>query len=209
MRATVVFASLFVLVGGIDSFLFYEWKSHGFESTQTLFANVLASISIGLWVGRRLYRKFICNTIDASIKLQADAIKKYQPDVIVGSSWGGAIAVFCLMQNLWKGPTLLLAPAQYKIIKHSKYLDRNQVVLPSDVHVHIVHGTKDATITPDDSLLLSQKVSSSSKIRPKLNMIEGDDHRLNGSASSVSIKQWIDAVVAAHQRSFIPTPQTQ
>jgi hypothetical protein len=43
------------------------------------------------------------------------ALKQYEPDVVVGSSWGGAIATWCLVAGSWSGPTVLLAPAYHRV----------------------------------------------------------------------------------------------
>ena len=44
-------------------------------------------------------------------QLQRRAIQRLKPDIVVGSSWGGAVALQCLHSGYWRGPTLLLAPA--------------------------------------------------------------------------------------------------
>src|SRR5262245_35479117 len=47
----------------------------------------------------------------ASVEVQAAALREFEPHVLVGSSYGGAIAVELLQRGLWRGPTLLLAQA--------------------------------------------------------------------------------------------------
>ena len=44
-------------------------------------------------------------------QLQAKALLEHKPDVVVASSWGGAVALQCLQNKQWSGPTVLLAPA--------------------------------------------------------------------------------------------------
>ena len=39
------------------------------------------------------------------------ALRREKPDVVVGSSWGGAVALKCIEQGYWAGPAVLLAPA--------------------------------------------------------------------------------------------------
>ena len=39
------------------------------------------------------------------------AVREFHPDVIVGSSFGGAVAVFALLSQFYTGPTVLLCPA--------------------------------------------------------------------------------------------------
>ena len=47
----------------------------------------------------------------ACVEQQARELERFQPDVLVGSSFGGAVALALLQQQRWSGPTLLLAPA--------------------------------------------------------------------------------------------------
>jgi pimeloyl-ACP methyl ester carboxylesterase len=58
--------------------------------------------------------------LEGAIRTQALAIRTAieagrGPDVVVGSSFGGAIAVALLARGLWRGPTLLLAQAAQKL----------------------------------------------------------------------------------------------
>eukprot|EP01099_Mayorella_cantabrigiensis_P005925 TRINITY_DN4847_c0_g1_i1.p1 TRINITY_DN4847_c0_g1~~TRINITY_DN4847_c0_g1_i1.p1 ORF type:complete len:248 (+),score=70.84 TRINITY_DN4847_c0_g1_i1:30-746(+) len=45
------------------------------------------------------------------LKQQIECLKTFQPDVIVGSSFGGALALELMALGFWKGPVVLLAPA--------------------------------------------------------------------------------------------------
>ena len=51
------------------------------------------------------------------MRLQAAAVAEARPDVVVASSFGGAVAVNLVAEGLWSGPTLLLAPAQERCRK--------------------------------------------------------------------------------------------
>lgn len=103
---------------------------------------------------------------EASIEVQRAAIEEKAPDVLVGSSFGGAVAVALLQRGAWKGPTLLLAPA----VKHFGLPPR----LPENVRVLIVHGTRDDVVDIETSRLLAQTGS-----RGLVEMLELDDeHRL-------------------------------
>src|SRR5262245_46615246 len=48
---------------------------------------------------------------EASVAVQAAVLREFDPHVLVGSSYGGAIAVELLQSGAWRGPTLLLAQA--------------------------------------------------------------------------------------------------
>jgi hypothetical protein len=103
---------------------------------------------------------------EASLQVQHAAIQAQAPDVLVGSSFGGAVAVALLQRELWRGPTLLLAPA----VKHFGLAVR----LPENVRVVIVHGTRDDVVDIETSRLLAKTGSAG-----LVEMIELDDeHRL-------------------------------
>jgi len=79
--------------------------------------------------------------------LRAAAEAGTSPDVLVGSSFGGAIAVTLLAQGEWRGPTLLLAPAAHRLGVPNQ--------LPEGVFVTIVHGVEDELIPLADSRALA------------------------------------------------------
>ena len=70
---------------------------------------------------------------EACVKVHAATIAREKPDVLVGSSFGGAVALALLERGMWRGPTLLLAPAH-------RYFSSAET-LPADVPIWIVHGT--------------------------------------------------------------------
>lgn len=101
-----------------------------------------------------------------AVATQAAAAREYNPDVLVGSSFGGAVALALLQRGLWRGPTLLLAPA----VGHFGVEAR----IPDGVRVTIVHGTRDEICPIDWSRALARTGS------PELvRLVEVDDeHRL-------------------------------
>jgi hypothetical protein len=99
-------------------------------------------------------------------ELHARILEEFRPDVLVGSSFGGAVAVALLGSGKWRGPTLLLAPAQ----RHFGVAES----LPDGVIVIIVHGTRDDVIDIEDSRRLA---ASSAAEWVELLEID-DDHRL-------------------------------
>ena len=75
---------------------------------------------------------------DACVSLQAEVLRDFAPDVLVASSFGGAVAVELLRSGAWRGPTLLLAQAALKRDSGAR--------LPEGVVVWLVHGRDDALI---------------------------------------------------------------
>lgn len=69
---------------------------------------VLACVATGLVP---LVRWRVRASLRACAAIQSAAIGHHKPDVVVASSFGGAVALACMRQDLWAGPTVLLAPA--------------------------------------------------------------------------------------------------
>lgn len=73
--------------------------------------------------------------LEGAIATQAAALASFRPDVVVGSSFGGGIAVALLARKLWRGPTVLLAPAAALLgLPYG---------LPDDAAVTVAHGVDD------------------------------------------------------------------
>lgn len=110
--------------------------------------------------------------LEGAIEIQRASIAAWQPDVVVGSSFGGAIAVALLARGHWRGPTLLLAQAAAKLGIHDP--------LPVGVPVTLVHGVHDAIVPIEDSRALAKTGT------PGLVVLEevDDEHRLSSLVAS-------------------------
>lgn len=84
----------------------------------------------------------------ACVALQASELARFQPDVLIGSSFGGAVALELLRRGLWRGPTLLIAQAGVKLGVCE--------ALPAGVPVLLVHGTRDEVVDPEHSRRLAR-----------------------------------------------------
>jgi len=94
---------------------------------------------------RRLAQHFDTETpamntrdFESCVALHAGTSMRFQPDVLVGSSFGGAVAVALLERRLYRGPTLLLAQAALKY--------RPEARLPQGVRVLLVHAPQDEVV---------------------------------------------------------------
>ncbi len=107
------------------------------------------------------------------VALQRAELAAFRPDVLVGSSFGGAVAVALLREGAWRGPTLLLAQAALLATRRAGVLGPEaQVALPEDVDVLLVHGARDDVVPLDDS----RRLAATS---PRARLVEVDDgHRL-------------------------------
>ena len=109
---------------------------------------------------------------EACVRLQAETITTFQPDVLVGSSFGGGVAVALLQRELWRGPTLLLAQAALWC--------KLPPWLPDGVHIWLVHGIHDDVVPIDDSRLLAHSGTAA-----LVRLLEvDDDHSLHGLVDS-------------------------
>lgn len=105
---------------------------------------------------------------DACVDLQARVAESFRPDVLVGSSFGGAVAVALLQQGRWRGPTLLLAQAALHYGLPAE--------LPEGVPVWLVHGRRDSLVPIEESRTLAA-AGDPAWVR----LIEADDdHPLSG-----------------------------
>lgn len=119
----------------------------------------------------------------ACVAIHRAAVEASPPDVLVGSSFGGGVAVALLASGAWRGPTLLLAPA----VGYLGIAPR----LPEGVPVIIVHGTRDALVPIEDSRVLAATGT------PELvRLIEVDDeHRLTTLLEDERLASWVRSIV--------------
>jgi len=124
-----------------------------------------------------------------SVEVQAAALREFAPHVLVGSSYGGAVAVALLQRGDWRGPTLLLAQAA---------LRRGQPAwLPTGVTVWLVHGTRDEIIDPEDSRVLARSGSAE-----RVRLLEVDDvHALHTTVEDGRLVAWGEALAAERGRA--------
>ena len=85
---------------------------------------------------------------EACVALHAETIRRFEPDVLVGSSFGGAVALALLQREQWSGPTLLLAQAGQRQGLRAK--------IPPGVRVWLVHARGDDIVPVADSRRLAR-----------------------------------------------------
>jgi len=121
---------------------------------------------------------------EGSVALQAEAIRKHQPDVLVGSSFGGAVLCALLTRGLWNGPSVLLAPA-------TRLYDPN-ATLPPHVPVVLVHGTSDDVVPVALGRTLARTGTASSTVYYEVD----DDHRLTRSVERGDLFDYVQEAYA-------------
>ena len=123
----------------------------------------------------------------ACVSVQAEALRERPPDVLVGSSFGGAVAVTLLQQGVWRGPTLLLAQAALEYDPGAR--------LPEGVRVWLVHGLADSLVDPEHSRRLA---ATGSPELVRLLEVE-DDHPLTETTSSGRLVELVRELVSVHE----------
>jgi len=155
---------------------------------------------------RPIIRQALNASIDRSVEIQAKAIEEFQPDIIVGASWGAFVALICASRRIYIGPQLLLAPPLKLVLDKlgdlngSRWQDFCKSISAEVAQrILVIHGDQDTTVP----VLHSQLLSASTGI--ELRVISGD-HRLNSAllgqpeehSTNDRLKKLIHEVVAKH-----------
>ncbi len=123
------------------------------------------------------------------VERQAKAIEEFRPQILVGSSFGGAVAVALLRRNQWRGPTVLLAQAALRYDPEAR--------LPEGVPVILVHGLKDDVIDIEDSRKLARTGTPQ-----MVQLIEVDDgHELRASVDNGRLVEIIQQAAARNRNT--------
>ncbi len=74
-------------------------------------------------------------------------LQDFQPDIVIGSSFGGGILLKLITQGRWRGPSLFLAQAGYMYNIAQR--------LPHEVPALLVHGSADTIVPLEGSVALA------------------------------------------------------
>lgn len=135
----------------------------------------LAATQFRAAVTRRMWRR--------SLAIQRAALKSNAIDVVLGSSFGGAVALELVARGDWTGRTVLLCPAHRLVAQRARIAPSR---LPDQSNVLVVHGTRDEIVPLTHSRELVENTNAK--------LIEVDDtHRLFDTATPDNLKAWINA----------------
>jgi len=132
--------------------------------TSSLLAGASARLASPLLMRRVLHR---------SVSVQNRTLATERIDVVVGSSFGGAVALELLASGAWTGPTVLLCPAHALVADRARRpVGAPLATLPAEVsaRVIVVPGRRDETVPYAHSEALV--AGSGARL-----MLVDDDHR--------------------------------
>lgn len=98
------------------------------------------------------------------VAIQRKAILAKAPDILIGSSWGGAVAAELIASGVWDGPAILLAPAIARVSEGARRNDlaKTKAALRAAAkrsRVIIFHDPSDAVVPHEDSVSLARDSS--------------------------------------------------
>jgi alpha/beta superfamily hydrolase len=126
-------------------------------------------------------------SVAAALPTAREAILAHAPPLVVGSSFGGAVAVALLQEGVIRVPVVLLAPAVRRLGVEN--------VLPEGTRAVILHGENDDVVPLADTRALAATGGTGVTLR----VIAGPDgdHRLNALLADGTLAGVLDALLDA------------
>jgi hypothetical protein len=162
-----------------------------------LLANPWSGVAMGVgaivW-GRIRWKSWVAlaisKSLTACVDIQRGALAQQEIDVVVGSSWGGAVCIELLVAAHWSGPTLLLAPAWQKV---QERIDPERVpavyarLQALSAPIRILHA-------PDDDVVPIAHSERMAGGRIGLTPVPGGGHRLLSTLKDGTLLQAVGAL---------------
>lgn len=128
-------------------------------------------------------------TLARPLAAAAAAIADRNPDVVVGSSFGGGLAMELWRSGVWHGPLVLLAPAGRKLFGIQRLTSEGEPSVEPG-RIAILHGRRDDVVPLEDSIALAAACPGDVTLR-----IVDDDHRLLASVAAGFMGALVDLVL--------------
>ena len=128
------------------------------------------------WIQAALASSFwSCVEVQRGVIINRECKEDGKFDVLIGSSWGGAVACALLAEGTWSGPALLMCPALNKLgqssgsdnISGAIVQGLNAMSESQKSRCLLIHGDADDTVPLEDSMKLAEETGI------KLEVIEG------------------------------------
>ncbi len=151
----------------------------------------LAAMRYPAWRGQAMRRSF-----EACVAIQAEALEQYGPDVLLGSSWGGAVVLELVRRGVWSGPTIVLAPAYASVGRWANLPGLGARIddirrRSERVPIVVFHDPGDDVVPYKDSLELVRGSSM------ELRTVSAGGHRLLGLLENGSLAECIEGISKA------------
>ncbi len=127
-------------------------------------------------------KKKIIKATNKPMRQALQAIQDYKPDLVIGSSMGGALLATLIMNDDWNGPALFLASGAQYLFGITDLMNR------SPVSRHWIHGTRDTIIPYTHSLNAAQESYGTCQLI-------NDDHRLESIIGSGALAEAIENLI--------------
>lgn len=126
---------------------------------------------------RALFAAALAKSFVQCVAIQRKAILHDAPDILIGSSWGGAVAAELIASGVWAGPTILLAPAIARVSEWARRNDLGQTTsalhaAATRARVVVFHDPSDDVVPHEDSVSLARDSSID------LRSVDAGGHRL-------------------------------
>ena len=124
--------------------------------------------------------------LEADVRRMRAAVTTWRPHVVLGFSWGGAIALLAAQRDVWRGPVVLLNPASATLLAHARW-SRACTLEPftrEGSPVTLVQGRFDAIVAPADTERLARTAAAGGEAAPS-----GEGPARSGSGEAAAMRQ--------------------
>ena len=134
------------------------------------------------------YLEGVQESLEKPLKQARDVILIDKPDLVIGSSFGGALLAMLIVEGTWDGPSLFLASAAKKLT------GLNRVTQTPGNGLHWIHGAQDEIIPCEDS------ITAALASQGTLEIVQ-DDHRLSGIIKSGKLDDAIARLTGKREKT--------
>lgn len=144
-----------------------------------VFGVLVLFVGAGFLLKKTLFQQALWRSLEHCILVQKEAITSFQPELILASSWGALVALFCVERGFYGGKVVLIAPPLKlffeRVGKPKGWEDFCQKFSQNQISkMLVIHGDQDEVVPLEDSKLFVQKTGL------ELRVLAGD-HRLNST----------------------------
>ena len=122
------------------------------------------------------------DAFEQSYQIAANAVRTLQPNLIVGSSFGGAILLRLIHEGVWEGPSVFLAQAGVKYGLSAR--------LPSGLRAILIHAIADKLVPFADSQQMAEQSGDGVELWPT-----DGDHKLHHITNDGTLRRAIERLL--------------